>query len=97
MIKMNAKFMLCYCICISAIGIFMTVYDKQAAKHKKRRVPERTLLMIGILGAALPMFITMQLIRHKTRHKKFMWGFPAVVLLHAVLFGVWLFYLPELL
>ncbi len=53
--------------------------------------------MIGILGAALPMFITMQLIRHKTRHKKFMWGLPAAVLLHAVLFGVWLFYLPELL
>lgn len=77
--------MLVYFICISATGVIMTVYDKSAARHKKRRVPERTLLLIGFLGAALPMFITMQIIRHKTKHLQFMIGLPAEFLLHAAL------------
>ena len=68
----------------------MTVYDKYAAKHKKRRVPERTLLLVAACGAALPMFIVMQLIRHKTRHKKFMIGLPALFLIQAA--GVLCFY-----
>ncbi len=77
--------LLVYLICISAVGVIMTVYDKSAARHKKRRVPERTLLFLGFLGAALPMFITMQIIRHKTKHAKFMIGLPVEFLLHATL------------
>ena len=89
--QMEARALLIYCICISAVGIIMTVYDKSAARHKKRRVPERTLLTVGFLGAALPMFLTMQCIRHKTRHMKFMLGLPAAFLLHAALLALWLF------
>lgn len=77
--------LLVYCICISAVGVIMTVYDKSAARHKKRRVRERTLLLISFLGAALPMFITMQIIHHKTKHAKFMVGLPVEFLLHATL------------
>ncbi|HIS04349.1 MAG TPA: DUF1294 domain-containing protein [Candidatus Fimenecus stercoravium] len=77
-------------ICMAVLGCGMTVYDKYAAKHKKRRVPERTLLLVAACGAALPMFIVMQLIRHKTRHKKFMIGLPALFLIHAA--GVLCFY-----
>lgn len=72
----------------------MTVYDKRAAQCKKRRVPERTLLTLGILGAALPMYVTMQIIRHKTQHKKFMWGLPAIILLQIGLLYFGLPYLP---
>ena len=75
---------------MAVLGCGMTVYDKYAAKHKKRRVPERTLLLVAACGAALPMFIVMQLIRHKTRHKKFMIGLPALFLIHAA--GVLCFY-----
>ena len=77
-------------ICMAVLGCGMTVYDKYAAKHKKRRVPERTLLLVAACGAALPMFIVMQLIRHKTRHKKFMIGLPALFLIQAA--GVLCFY-----
>lgn len=75
---------------MAVIGCGMTVYDKYAAKHKKRRVPERTLFLVAACGAALPMFIVMQLIRHKTRHKKFMIGLPALFLIQAA--GVLCFY-----
>lgn len=94
---LEVKILLVYCICISLVGVFMTIYDKRAAKRKKRRVPERTLLAIGFFGAALPMYITMRAIRHKTRHKKFMWGLPAIILLQIVLLYWWYSYLPMLL
>ena len=82
--------LLCLFICIAATGCVMTVYDKYAARHKKRRVPERTLLLTAALGGALLMFIVMQLIRHKTKHPKFMIGLPALFLLQAA--GVLCFY-----
>ena len=96
---MRDTYILLWFICISAIGVLMTVYDKLAAvhngkpqaKHKKRRVPERTLLLVGFLGAAAPMLFTMLCIRHKTRHKKFMVGLPLEMLLQTaiLLFGYW--------
>lgn len=91
---LEAKILLVYCICISVIGVFMTIYDKRAAKRKKRRVPERTLLTVGILGAALPMYLAMLTIRHKTRHKKFMWGLPCIILVQIGLLYMWYTYLP---
>lgn len=88
---MNETYILFWFICIAAVGVLMTVYDKLAAvhngkskeKHKKRRVPERTLLLIGLLGAAAPMLLTMLCIHHKTRHKKFTVGLPLEILLQA--------------
>ena len=40
---------------------------------------------IGLLGAAGPMYLTMKKIRHKTKHKKFMLGLPAEVILHILI------------
>ena len=72
-------------ILISAVSIIMTVYDKWAAKRKKRRVPERTLLSLGIVGGAAAMYLTMKCIRHKTKKKKFMVGLPLEILLHVLI------------
>lgn len=72
-------------ILISAVSIIMTVYDKWAAKRKKRRVPERTLLSLGLIGGAAAMYLTMKMIRHKTRKKKFMAGLPLEILLHVLI------------
>ena len=72
-------------ILISAVSIIMTVYDKWAAKRKKRRVPERTLLSLGLIGGAAAMYLTMKMIRHKTKKKKFMVGLPLEILLHVLI------------
>lgn len=72
-------------ILISAVSIIMTVYDKWAAKRKKRRVPERTLLSLGIVGGAAAMYLTMKCIHHKTKKKKFMVGLPLEILLHILI------------
>lgn len=67
-------------VLISLISIIVTVADKSAARRGRRRVPERTLLLLAALGGAVAMYITMHLIRHKTRKAKFMVGIPAIFL-----------------
>lgn len=79
-------------VLISLISIIVTVADKSAARRGRRRVPERTLLLLAALGGAVAMYITMRLIRHKTRKAKFMVGIPAIFLSElAVAATVWWF------
>ena len=49
------------------------------------RVPEAALLLLSALGGSLAMYITMLLIRHKTKHIKFMLGIPIIMVFQAVL------------
>lgn len=68
-----------YLAVISLVAIVVTCYDKLAAKHNPRhRTPEATLLLISALGGSVAMYITMQIIRHKTKHNKFMIGIPVI-------------------
>ncbi len=75
----------CWFAVISIVGIILTVYDKRIAPSGKHRIPEATLMTVGLLGAAGPMYLTMKKIRHKTKHKKFMLGLPAEILLHILI------------
>ena len=83
---MFLKILLAYIVIISAISIIVCIYDKIAAKHHpKHRTRESTLLLLSALGGSVAMFITMQLIRHKTKHVKFMLGIPLIIIAQAVL------------
>lgn len=80
------KYLLPICIIyfatVSLVALGVTVYDKWAAKKRpKHRTPERTLLIISALGGSVFMYLTMQVIRHKTQHKKFMIGIPVIIFL----------------
>ncbi len=71
-----------YLIFISSFALVVTVYDKIASKKiPEHRTPEKTLLLISVLGGSVVMMATMLLIRHKTRHAKFMVGIPVIILL----------------
>lgn len=79
------KFFLLYYSVISLISVVLTVADKSAARKGAWRISELTLMLTGLVGGALPMYITMKAIRHKTKHLKFMVGLPLEILLHVVL------------
>ncbi|MBE6678665.1 MAG: DUF1294 domain-containing protein [Ruminococcaceae bacterium] len=74
-----------YLAAISLISVVLCVYDKVSARHRGRRVPEKTLFGVSALGGALCMFITMLLIRHKTKHFSFMFFVPLMALVHIAL------------
>ena len=82
----NMDYFVRYIIAISVISVIICCYDKVAAKSKLWRIPEKTLLLLSALGGSVAMYVTMQTIRHKTRHNKFMVGIPVIILLQIVNF-----------
>lgn len=83
------KFIIAYIISISIVTVILTIYDKIAAKRRAFRISEATLILCAFLGGSVAELVTMLLIRHKTRHVKFMLGLPLIIILHiAVLVAV---------
>ena len=78
-----------YLIAVNLFAVVITAHDKSAAVLHRRRVPERTLMFIAAVGGAPAMYLTMIVIRHKTRKPFFMIGIPLVFFLElaAVLIG----------
>ena len=70
-----------YFLLISLIAITATLLDKYRARRHKWRIPEATLLLLSALGGSAAMLITMRMIHHKTRKKKFMIGIPVILIL----------------
>ena len=77
------KPILIYFAVISLAAVVITVKDKRAAVKGKWRVPEATLMLVGLFGGAIAMLVTMKVIRHKTKHKSFMIGLPVIMILQA--------------
>ena len=67
---------------INGVSFILMGYDKQCARKKKRRVPERVLLFSALLGGAPGVLAGMLLFRHKTRTPLFYLGVPFLYLLH---------------
>ena len=78
---------LAYIALISLISIIVCIYDKGISKKNKveLRVPEKTLMLLSAIGGSVAMYLTMLLIRHKTKHVKFMLGIPLIIALHAAI------------
>ena len=74
-----------YILLISLCSIVVCVYDKKISKRNnvKLRIPEKSLFIWSAVGGSVAMFITMRLIRHKTKHVSFMVGIPVIILLQA--------------
>ncbi len=78
---MNPNILYGYLGVISVIAVIVTIADKVKAKRGAWRVPENTLLLLSALGGSIAMLVTMLLIRHKTKHLKFMLGIPIIIVL----------------
>jgi len=74
-----------YILVISLVAVFITVSDKKKAIKGKRRISEKNLLLTAFFGGAATMYTTMLLIRHKTKHIKFMLLLPLMIILHFLL------------
>ena len=75
-----------YIAVISLISVIVCCYDKIAAKHfTKHRTRESSLLLLSALGGSIAMLITMFVIRHKTKHAKFMVGIPLIIAAQVVI------------
>ena len=89
-----------YIVIINICAIIMYGSAKKKAQTRKdRRISEKSLLKVCILGGALGGLLGMQIFRHKTQHKKFTVTVPLLFVLQLILYsfilgflGFWAFF-----
>ncbi len=64
---------------VNAAGFFLMGADKRRAARGQWRVPERGFFLLALAGGAAGCLLGMAVFRHKTRHRKFTWGLPALL------------------
>ena len=74
-----------YLLAINAVAFIMYGIDKYKAKKAKWRISEATLLLLAVLGGSLGAWMGMKVWHHKTMHKKFKYGIPAILLIQIAL------------
>ncbi len=57
-----------YLIFMNTVGFFVCATDKHAAMKNQRRVSERGLFAIALLGGAFGLWLAMLFFRHKTKN-----------------------------
>lgn len=73
-----------YLVLINIIAFVISAVDKFAAKSHKRRVPEKTLFLLAIIGGSIGLYASMLFLRHKTKHRCFMLGVPVIITIQVI-------------
>ena len=62
----------------------------RAGKRPRRRIPEKTLFLLAALLGSPGVLLGMYLFRHKTKHRSFVLGIPAILAVQLLL--AWLLF-----
>ena len=74
-----------YLLGINAVTFIVYGIDKYKAKKARWRIPEATLLLLAVLGGSIGAWMGLKVWHHKTKHKKFKYGIPAILLIQIAL------------
>lgn len=78
-------FAIYYLLAINLYTFIIYGIDKQKAKKGKWRIPESSLLLSAVFGGSIGALAGMSVWRHKTKHLKFKYGVPAILILQIAL------------
>ena len=78
---------LIYLAIINVATFFTYGIDKLKAKKNKWRVREASLLMLAVFGGSIGALLGMKVWHHKTMHKKFKYGVPAIIIVQIAVIG----------
>lgn len=84
-----SRYLLWYLAAVNLVTLALYGIDKVRARRGKWRIPEKTLLLLPLLGGSVGALAGMHLFHHKTQHWYFRWGIPAMLLLQLAL-AAWL-------
>ena len=60
-----------YLVLVNALAFGLFALDKRAAGRRTRRIPERVLLQVALVGGTPGAMAAQQILRHKTRKQPF--------------------------
>ncbi|WP_028744811.1 DUF1294 domain-containing protein [Rhizobium mesoamericanum] len=67
---------------LNALAFAAYFLDKQAAHKRRRRISERTLLTLALIGGSLGAVCAQKLLRHKTQKEPFRSILRAIIVFH---------------
>ena len=73
-----------YILGINFITFIIYGIDKLKAKKGKWRTSEACLLGLAVIGGSIGAYLGIKVWHHKTLHKKFKYGIPAIIILQTV-------------
>ena len=79
--------LLYYIVGVNILAFLVYGIDKWRAKKGKWRISEATLLLLAVIGGSIGAWLGMKVWHHKTMHKKFKYGVPAVLIIQIILIG----------
>lgn len=79
--------LLYYIVGVNILAFLVYGIDKWQAKKSKWRISEATLLLLAIIGGSIGAWLGMKVWHHKTMHKKFKYGVPAILIIQIILIG----------
>ncbi|MYL62822.1 DUF1294 domain-containing protein [Bacillus hwajinpoensis] len=74
-----------YLVLINSGSFILMGVDKRRAKKSARRISEKTLWLFIVIGGSIGGYLGMKRFRHKTKHSQFIYGIPAVMIVHILL------------
>lgn len=74
-----------YLVIINLIGFFIMWLDKRKAKYSRWRIKESTLFLVAALGGGIGTIAGMYTFRHKTQKARFVFGFPAIIVIQILI------------
>ena len=84
-----------YFILINLAAFLIYGLDKWKAKKGRWRISEISLISLALLGGSIGALLAIKVFKHKTRHKKFTIGIPAICVLQLSLL-IWLYYFTDI-
>ena len=72
---------------VNILTFFVYGIDKWRAKKGSWRISEATLLLLAVIGGSIGAWLGMKVWHHKTMHKKFKYGIPAILIIQIILIG----------
>lgn len=75
------KYILAYLLIVNAVAFMLMLIDKIKAKKNLWRIKESTLMLWAAIGGSVGALAGMYTFRHKTLHRKFTIGIPAILIL----------------
>ena len=79
------QYSLYYLLAVNALTFLLYGMDKYKAKKGRWRISEATLLLMAVIGGSIGAWVGMRLCHHKTKHKKFKYGIPVIIILQVAL------------
>ena len=88
---MGSLLVIGYLLLLNALAFVLYGIDKLKARKDRWRIPERSLLLVALLGGSIGAWLGIKVWHHKTLHKKFSIGVPLIICLHiSLLIGAYL-------